>query len=273
MANLSITQAWNETAEFVRREAGLLFPIAFLLVALPGGIVQLFVPEPGGTSAEQVGRLLMLIPLGLVAGILGMIGTIALTYLALQPGASVGEALKVGGRRFLMLLAASLLIVLGLIASLIPLVAVFMALGVREGVTPTGATASAVFLIFLVYLIGLAALWVRLMLMTPVAAVENAGPIAIIRRSWNLTAGHFWKLLGFLLLFLLAALVVLIAFSAVVGIFLALLVGRPEPGTTAMIIFMLVTALFQSAFSLVLVTLVARIYAQLAGTKLPEVFV
>ena len=29
MAKLSITEAWNETAEFVRREAGLLFPIAF----------------------------------------------------------------------------------------------------------------------------------------------------------------------------------------------------------------------------------------------------
>ena len=51
MANLSITTAWNETASFVQREARLLFPIAFLLIALPGGLFQMMLPATVPTTS------------------------------------------------------------------------------------------------------------------------------------------------------------------------------------------------------------------------------
>ena len=43
MANLSITTAWNETVAFIAREARLVLPIAFLLLALPGAAMQLVI--------------------------------------------------------------------------------------------------------------------------------------------------------------------------------------------------------------------------------------
>ena len=273
MTTLSISRAWNETAAFVAREARLLFPIAFLLVALPAGILQLMAPSPTATPAEQVQAVLLLLPLALLAGILGLIGTIALSYLALRPGASVGEALQVGGRRFIMLFAAWLLIGLGMVAALIPLFVVAALLGGAGGrIEPTSGAAVIFILLLLIYLAGFVALWVRLLLMAPVAAVENAGPIEIIRRSWDLTREHFWKLLGLVLLLILAALVVLFAVSTVAGILIILVAGPPQPGSGAMILLILVSALIQSAVSMIFATLAARLYAQLSGEDTPRVF-
>lgn len=268
MARLSITEAWNETAAFVRDEARLLFPIAFLLVALPGGVLQLFMPPPPAPGAPPpLGAWLLIMPLSVVAA---MIGTIALSYLALRPGASVGEALLVGARRFIFLLAATLLVALAAILAAIPLFALG-ALAFTGGATPE-ALAGFSLLVLLVVLLGMLALWVRLMLMTPVTAVEDAGPIGIIRRSWELTRGHFWRLLGFVLLVFVAALIVMAAVSAVAGILVMLLLGPPEPLTLSAILVVLVGSLMQALFSMIFATLIARIYVQLAGFASPDVF-
>ena len=53
MANLSITEAWNETVAFVTREAHLLFPVSFLLIALPAGLAQLLAPVPARASPSS----------------------------------------------------------------------------------------------------------------------------------------------------------------------------------------------------------------------------
>jgi len=114
--------------------------------------------------------------------------------------------------------------------------------------------------------------WVRLILMTPAAAVEPIGPIAMIARSWRLTAGHFWKLLGFLLLIIVVGLVTLMAVGAVFGILIALIVGTPEPGNLAMFLISLVSALVQAVVSGIVTAFIARIYAQLAGAGRADVF-
>ena len=44
MPSLSITRAWNETVEFVRQEARLLLPVAFMLVALPVALMEAIAP-------------------------------------------------------------------------------------------------------------------------------------------------------------------------------------------------------------------------------------
>ena len=60
----------------------------------------------------------------------------------------------------------------------------------------------------------------------PVASAEAAGPIAIIRRSWTLTSGHWWHLFGFLLLFFIGAIVLLLAVSAAAGVVAGLFFGN-----------------------------------------------
>ena len=116
------------------------------------------------------------------------------------------------------------------------------------------------------------ALWVRLMLMTPVAAAEDGGPVRIIQRSWALTGGHFWKLLGFVLLAAIAVLVLLFAVSATGGILIFLLAGPPRPDSFAMMLVLLLAALIQAAISALFATLTARIYAQLSGPRAGDIF-
>jgi hypothetical protein len=270
MANLSVSKAWSETTAFMTRESGLVLPIAFLLIALPGVALQLAMPTAADpASPPEAGLWLLLLPIVVIASI---VGSIAITHLALRPGSSVAESLQVGLRRFLPLFVASLLI--GLVAGLVFVVLAMLLVGgsLAEAEANPVAVMGPLLLVFALVFVLSMAIWIRLMLMTPIATAEALGPIGIIRRSWALTAGHFWKLLGLMILLIVVALVVMIAISAVFGIFVFLVAGAPEPGSVSQIVMAIVTALLQGVLSAVLVTLIARIYVQLAGTVSPEVF-
>jgi ABC-type Fe3+ transport system permease subunit len=267
MATLSISQAWNETAAFIRRESGLILPIAFLLLAVPSAALQLAMPTPQAPGqTPEAGAWLILLPIVMIASI---VGTIAISYLALRPGASVGEGLQVGTRRFIPVFLASLIIGLAAILVMVPLFLIAGLGSVASGTPPSGGAVALFILFFLV--IGLV-FWVRLMLITPVAAVEKAGPIEIIKRSWGLTRGHFWRLLGLVLLLMVVFIVVMVALSAIIGIFVFMLAGRPEPGSTSQILMTIISGLLSAAFSAVFITMIARVYAQLAESTPTEIF-
>ncbi len=253
MQNLSINTAWNETAAFVKREAGLLFPIAFALIALPAAFFQAMAPRTvPGTTPEPGSWMLLFIPVI----VLSMIGTLTLTVLALRPGTVVADALKTAARRFLPVLGAILLLVAAAALASVPL-AILLVMFVSQAVLTA--------LMALVFLGAFIFLWVRLMLMNPVGAVEPLGPIAIIRRSWALTAGHFWRLFGFVLLMVDLFLVLSFAVSAVGGILIVLVAGAPEPGSLGAVLILLLAALLNTILSVYFTTIIARIYAQLSG--------
>jgi len=268
MASLSITEAWNETRALLKREGRLIFPLTFLLMALPGAILQAMIPpgEPGTMPAA--GPWLYFFPISIVSSI---VGALAISWLALTPGTSLGEALQVAVRRFLPVLGALLL--LGFAAGLLmlPLTIGLALVAVDPGGGQPELTGAMLFGL-LAYLLLILFLWVRLMLMTPVAAVEKAGPIAMIARSWALTRGHFWKLLGFVLLLTLVVVVTMLAVSAVGGLLIILVAGQPQPGSVAMFLALLLSALFQAVVSAVFTVFLARIYAQLTGRIAADVF-
>lgn len=269
MASLSITKAWNETTKFFAREFQLVLPIAFLLTALPAAALQWAMPgaEPAATFdfarwLEEARPFLLFIP---VIAIVGMIGSIAITYLAIRPGASVGEALMVGLRRFFPLFLSGLLVALAMAAVFVPLM-------LLAAPTPDAAGAGLFLLLTLLYLAAAIALFVRLMLTTAVAAAEPIGPVAIIARSWALTRGWFWKLLGFIILFGIAAVVLLLVVSIFFGIFIALVAGPPVPGSSAAFGVMLLSAAFQALVSTLYVIMAGRLYVQLSGAGEAEIF-
>ena len=264
MASLSISEAWNESAAFVRREAQLVLPIAFLLIALPGALMQASMPVPVPGQLPEPGWWLALLP---VAITLALIGNIAISLLALRAGTSVGESLQRGARRFIYLLAAGLLVGLGLVVVALPLI-----LLAGLGAAATGNPAFGALLALAVLLPVMMLLWIRLFLMTPVAAVEEIGPIAIVRRSWSLTKGHWPKLLGFLLLLVVVVLIVSMAVAAIGGILIVLVAGPPHPGSLAAWLILILSALVQSLLSTIFAVMIARIYAQLSGGDPASVF-
>lgn len=276
MANLSITTAWNETVEFVNRESRLIFPIAFMLAAFPSAVMDILMPAPPVPGQlPEPGAWALLFPLVLV---LSVIGNIAISYLALRPNTSVGEAIGRGARRllawcgaFLMLAIAALIlfIVLAVIVVLVVPGAMSEAAAGQQGSAMLTAT-----LLIAVLLLPLALYFgARLMLLTPIAAVEEGGPFAIIRRSWSLTAGEIWKLVAFLLLIGIAIGVTTGAIESVAGILFTLVAGPPRPGSTTTLLVALVVAAVQTAIVAYLATLFARIYVQLSGSGRENAFV
>ena len=268
MAQLSITTAWNETTAFLAREARLVFPIAFLLGALPGLALQIAGPAGAPGEMPEIGiAWLVLLPVTIVAG---MIGSIAIAYLALRPGRSVGEALQRGLRRFIPLFLASLLIGVAAVIVVVPLVVLIVG-GGGLAAGDLAAVAGPLLLLMLILLVLGVALWVKLMLMTAVAASEDVGPVQIIARSWTLTAGHFWKLVGFIVLLVIAMVVAMMVIMLILGILIALVAGPPEPNSLSFILVGLISALLQAIITATIVTVTTRIYVQLSGRGPGEV--
>lgn len=250
---LSISAAWDETAAFARREARLLFLIAFLMLSLPAAIVRAIAPVAAAGDLPRAGLWLASLPILLC---LSLIGALAISALALGQAARAGAAFRLAAGRFVVLLGAAVLIALGGALLAVP---VFLLAGLIAA-TASAYSALPVLAALPVYLF----LWVRLMLMTPAAAAQAIGPVALIKRSWKLTGGHFWRLLGFVLTVTIVSLVVLAAVGAIGGILITLAAGRPEPGNIAMLLVLIGAALIQAVISGLFTVFVARIYAQLA---------
>ena len=279
MERLSVSRAWSEATAFVGREFKLLFPIAFLLMALPGLLLSLAMPAP--ESAEMFELAMFVQRIGAAAFIVIMIavalvmiafqtyGSLAIAHLVLRPGTSVGESLSVAARRLPSTFGAVLMIAVCVIIALIGLA---LLLNVTGAYTP-GRT-SGVALLSLVMALLFTAMSARMFLITPAAAAEGLGPIGLIARSWQLTSGHFWKLFGALLLLGIAYLLVASVIGLIFGFIIIGVVGNPLDNATAAFVLDLLNSLFMSAVAVVAVSLFARIYAQLSGRteELAEVF-
>jgi hypothetical protein len=259
MSKLSITQAWNESAEFIRHHGGPLFTIALAFLMVPGVVLQL--AGPGEGQPPRPGLWLLLVPVVLV---LAIAGNLALATLALGREAVVGKAIAHGFRRTLPTLGAVLLFGLGLGIVLLVLI-------LASGIDPQHADAlslahngrfKALMLLFFLVLIFFG---VRLLLMYAAAAAEPLGPIGILRRSWTLTGPPFWKLLALILLMSVLFLVISIVLRVALGSLVFLTLGAPQAGNLSTLVLLLLTGIVNAAVAVALVTLLARIYVQLAG--------
>ena len=245
--SLSVSTAWNESLAFARREAKWVLPIAFLLMALPAAFLQAVAPVTAPGRLPEPGLWLLLAAAVPAAS---LVGALAICRLVLRADEGAGAAFATGLRRLLPLAGAALLIGLAALVLMAASVLLARALG---SLLPA-----------LVMLVPLGFAWVRLVLLTPIAAVEPLGPLALIRRGWALTAGHFWRLLLLLLAVALLSLAALIAAGALGGVAARLAGGQPQPGLPALLIVLLVSALLQAAIGGLFTILLARLYAQLA---------
>jgi hypothetical protein len=267
---LSITAAWNETAAFVKQEAGALFLIVFGLGVLPGLIFQAIaqrfmvtpmVVRPGGPPPDM-GPFLAMLPVFIVAliplTVLSLWGNLTVNTLALRRETVIGSAFGHAARRILPLLGAWLVLFVAVVIVMAPL-GLLMFSSARSG--HWGVSFLAILLVWLALIF----VGVRLMLIAPVAAAEPIGPINMIRRSWELTSSHFWKLIGFLILLFIVFLVLSVVVGAIGGIIIALVAGPPTPGSISSFIIQLITGILEAIFLTYFIVMIARIYVQLSG--------
>jgi hypothetical protein len=269
MRDLSISRAWDEGKAILARDGRLYVSVSLALVAFPALISGII--NPKGMAGSETPAWVTVVTL--IASLVAIAGQLALIRLALGPSVTVGGAISHGMRRMPIYLLSGIIIVFGLIVAAVPFVAALAAMGVpvtQRGMplTPSVAIAGLLYFILLIYV------GVRMSMTAPAASAEPIWPVAVLRRSWDLTEGHFWKLLGFLVVYLLAAIVVLIGITAGLGLVVELTFGRVEPMSVSALVVALIHSMLNAALTAVLAVMLARIYVQLAGKRddLGEVF-
>ena len=261
MAKLSISRAWEESQRVLAQDGRLLASVALALVLLPEVIASVIAPA-SNVSGEQAPSWLPL--LSIVVLILGVIGQIAIIRLALGPATSVGQAISHGVRRVVpgvvagILFVVPLLVIMGLLLGLLAGPAAIAALR-------NGTMDPSVGRILLLLSIGFVMIMARFLLIMPVTTAEAGGPIHILRRAWELGSGHYLRLLGFFVSLLIAAAILLLAAQFLGGILARTLFGDAKPLSVGALLIAVIGGVTQTAFVVVFATLLARIYAQLAG--------
>ncbi|MBC7519498.1 MAG: hypothetical protein H7268_00150 [Sandarakinorhabdus sp.] len=175
-SELTAAGIWTAMLAELRANLWTLFAIAAPFTLLVDMVLAQFGPPQPKTMAEvtpQVALMLILVP-----ALFGALAQLAVAHMTARPECSPRTALAAALAAWPMLVAAMLLSAL-----------------------PTGLG----FLLLIVPGLYIAA---RLYLVAPIAVVERLTPVAILRRSWAMTADSAWTILWFFvltILFLLGA--------------------------------------------------------------------
>jgi hypothetical protein len=264
MTTLSISKAWEETSDVLSRDGRLIGTVALAAVLLPQAIAGVIAP-PANLSGEQPPSWMP--ALSLIVAIAGLVGQIAIMRLAIGPATTVGEALNHGLKRLLPAFAALLLFALPLVVVLSIVLAAMAGPDKLETMLAGGTAEPSIGGAILIFALIALFVSVRFQMILPVATAEDGGPVHIFRRSWELTAGHYWRLLGFLALVGLVAIVVLLTAQITGGLLAEAAFGEAKPMTVSALIVALITGVVQTALVVIVATMTARIYVQLAGRK------
>lgn len=273
MAKLSISKAWEESSAFLRREARLVAPVALAMFTVPATLFGWY--NPSGDPNQATGGLGW--PLTLVILVLAISGQMAIAGMAIGWSGSVGSALAHALRRVWGVLGTVLIVFLPLSVALVLVIAMMVGgAGLTDPtqVTPEALAAipglSIVVLIFTFIFLFVAT---RLFLISSLGMVETANPVRILARSWQLTSGHFLRLVGTLLLIVIASFVASLAIAVVVGSLMTMVAGEPRPYNLSALVVSLADGVVSAAISAVSAALAARVYVQLSAgqASVPEV--
>lgn len=261
MTTMSIGKAWEETVAFVARERSLLFPVALLFVALPGLVLQEMTPPElvnWKMGAESMPTVPVSFALAMLIGVIVIwFGSLTLFALALRPGISVAEALRLSMARLPVLLGTALVVLGGLLAALVVAMMVVVAFSL------IAKSVGAALAMLLAIGVGAGTIYgsVRLLLLNPVVIDGNEGVMASLRHGWMLTRGHFWRLFGFILVLTLLSAIIGAAAQAVFGV-LGALIGGADGGRLSGGI---AAAIVSTVVQVYMLVMLARLYRQAEG--------
>ena len=254
MSKLSLSQAWVETKAILARDGRLFLPVALAMFVLPGLVLGVSAPVADPGKLPPAGPW---IAIALVAVLVSLIGQLAVMRLAMEPHASVGEAIAHGARRLLSYVAAWLLWLLPIIVAATALYDVLLTHQDKPSVAASLG-------LILVTAIGVY-LAVRMMLTSAVATAERVGPFAILQRSWELSRGNWWRLFAFMLLFGVGALALLLAVDSIATLAVRLFTDDAGPRSLGGLLVSIISQLVTAILSVVFFVMMARIYVQRSG--------
>ena len=201
---ISMSAIWDDSAAFIRREAGLLVPLALATLAVGNAGAELSMDlirataRGGGSGAALLGLLLSLL--------LIILGKLAVTSLVLVPRQSVGEAIRHAAQRLTKILAIN--IALGLLFAMlaVPLVIMLAKSGIDLTTPSPKLPAPAAFYILALFGLGLY-LGARLITLNPTIMDRNPDFASLFKSCFAQTQGTTGKIIGIAFIYLVVTLV------------------------------------------------------------------
>ena len=272
-----IGTVWDGAVEAARTRASDLLPIAAATIFLPAVLqaaIAAYLP-----ARDDPGRAVLLSLAVLALGLLSLWGGLVVLAMLARGGTAPTAARTLATARLPAAIGVTLVTILAASLIFLPVFGALAASGVKMagmGATP-GAGASigsglGVFVgLYSLVAVGLL-VWLaaRLLPISPVILHERLG-LRAIPRTFRMTRGMGWRLVGALLLF---GVVVGIASSAaqlVFGLLFRLLLGA-SASATAVFLAGVASAAVSTLFSVLAYAFLARLYAALSGQDLAGVF-
>jgi hypothetical protein len=255
MPRLDLNLAWADTIAALRAHKELLIPIIGIFVFLPIAILGMWTGQieisqnstqaqiDSATAAFIKDNVLWIVILGLIV----QFGTLVIYILLLAPGNLTVSAALNSAIKFI-----PTAIAVGLIYNLAITLPNLLPFAKNDG-----------FIAFL-FLFRLFAIYITIRLVLPncvIAAEAQANPINALKRSWELTSGHFARLFAYLLLLFILALVLLF----VVCLLPSAMLYWVMPISTAQGISSIWLGICASAIYLIFILVAAGLYRQLSA--------
>jgi hypothetical protein len=268
---VNMGNVWDRTTEFLSDNLGAVVSIALLTIFVPqsiSGAIKL----AGTGVAPGLGQgivLALLLPM--------LWGQLAITALALRPDAGRGAAQSTATRRFLQSLLAMLILFALIVVLFLPIVFALVASGfdlkllvdpnVGSHVDVGPWTAGFVSLYGLAWLVVAIFISVRFSTLLVAVIAAEGGVVAALRRSFALSRGIAWKLLGVVLLFGLVVGVASIAVTSVFGALFRVLDPTAGPFSIGSIIVAILGGLVTTAYYVVQSSFMAKVYLAATATR------
>ena len=258
MARLPIIELWDDARCFVARELPLLLPLAFATFGLGTLIAGYFAPasQPQVVTAPGAWMLAML-----PAGLLMLIGYLAISHIALRSHASIGEGLHAAIRLLPRAIALMLLIIAAMTLATMVIGLVTGLLAVTLGLGQHGG----VMLMLVAMLPPLLWISIRLAVLWP-ALADREGPVGdTLRMATAMTRGRAAPIAGLMLasgvIYLVLAVVIELAGGSVLMLVARLL---SMPGLGQLLLSILVAG-FNAIYLLFWSVVLTRLYRALAA--------
>lgn len=242
---LSYSETWADVVRMLRENLAVIAALAGVFLFLPALLTGYFIPAPEQVEPRQFLEAMMEHVSAnwhwfLLAQLANMVGAISILLLLLgSSGRTVGTiiaaALAILPFYFIASLISNLIILVGMLFLIVP------------GL----------------YLLG------RLCLAGPVVvAEEQRNPLTAMSRSWDLTRGKGWAVLGLILLVAVAGVII----GAVINMMFGIVFLIIAKGDLALLLAKIVEALCGAALSALIIVLVAAIYRRLGAKPSPAAF-
>ena len=254
-------RAWNEAVAMLKTNRDVLVALGGVFLMLPALAIMLLCPPPDMQGVKDPKVILAMfsewfqgnwLPL-VVLSLITTIGTLAvLAMFSSRHRPTVAEAIRMGAIALLPLVAAQLLMGMGI--GLIGGIVIAIAAATQVGALAALAFVGVVLL--MIYAV------IRSLLVTPVVVNEQTyGPVKALGRTWSLTRGNFWALFGFFALLTIVT-YILSALIGGAGRMLFTMIAGEEGGKIGASV---LASLVGAVTNLIYLATLAATHRQLAG--------